>query len=112
MLCFLRSSSMSHTRAPQEALYVVGRVVGDLTGESIQHHTNPDRSWSGIDCPIHDGFDECDVVVVEVCLVLLILFTLHILLVLFTLHILLIVALLSPDEADQVNRRELNASLV
>ena len=112
---------MSHTRAPQEALYVVGRVVGDLTGESIQHHTNPDRSWSGIDCPIHDGFDECDVVVVEVCLVLLVLFalhvlhvlfTLHLLLVLFALHVLLIVALLSPGEADQVNRRELNASLV
>ena len=30
---------------------VVGRVVGDLAGESIRHHADPDRSRSDVDCP-------------------------------------------------------------
>lgn len=53
-----------------------------------------------VDCPIHDGLDGCDVVIVEVSLVLL------------ALHIVLVVVLLSPPEPNEIDGRELNTTLV
>lgn len=42
-----------------------------LAGGSIWHYADSDRDGSGMDCPIHDGLDECEVVVVNVVFVLL-----------------------------------------
>jgi hypothetical protein len=89
-----------------------GRFLGDRAGESTRQHAYPDRGECGVVCPILDGLDGCDVVVVEAVVVAVLRVVLVLVLVLF--QVLLVVVLVKPRErtTNQVDGRELNASRV
>jgi hypothetical protein len=81
-----------------------GRFLGDRAGESTRQHAYPDRGECGVVCPILDGLDGCDVVVVEAVVVAVLRVVLVLVLVLF--QVLLVVVLVKPRERNEPGRRK------